>query len=65
VTITELDKICFKYGFICGVNSRNEVVIIEPMRQFPFPQHRLCMYDELGEVSELDVGMVILSIVFK
>jgi hypothetical protein len=65
VTIIELERICVKYGFICGVNSCNEVVIIEPMRQFPFPQHRLCRCDELGEVSELDLGMVILSIVFK
>lgn len=62
--IVHLAKICYRYSYICGVNPRAEVVVIEPGLAFPFKEHVLCRYDELGEVSETEAEMFIIELVF-
>lgn len=62
--IATLARICYRYSYICGVNARAEVVVIEPGQVFPFKEHVLCRYGELGEVSESEAEMFIINLIF-
>lgn len=63
--IVHLARICGRWKFICGVSPTAEVIIIEPGVEFPFKEYKLCMYAELPEMTDLEVEMFILGVVFK
>jgi hypothetical protein len=62
--IERLAAICYRYKYICGVNPRAEVVVIEPGALFPLKEHVLCRYGELEGVSELEAEMFIIGLIF-
>jgi hypothetical protein len=65
VDLVRLARICHRWNYICGVSSASEVLIIEPGKEFPFKEHILCRYDELFEMSEPEVTMFIVGVIFK
>lgn len=64
VNIVTLARICYRYSYICGVNARAEVVVIETGQVFPFKEHVLCRHGELGEMSEAEAETFIISLIF-